>query len=91
MFTCTKETLTRGGHTPWGREVARRLAERGMIQSDLAFQVQCAGYRKFNTNRLNETMRGIGVSARMPQIRKVNEILGIPEDLQAEESEEPAS
>jgi hypothetical protein len=81
MFICTRESY-RNDFTPWGKEVKRRLEERGMTQRDLAICVaQETGKLIFDANRLSETLRGIGVGARLKEIRIVNKILGIPEDL----------
>lgn len=70
------EASVRSTLTPWGLEVKKRLLDRGMKQQDLVDELVSKGF-KINKITLSQMLKGIGVSARMDEIREINVILEI--------------
>lgn len=70
------EKDTRRIMTPWGKEVKKRLLDRDMSQDDLVNILVHNGFKIAKWN-LSDLIYGIGAPARIPEIKAINQILGI--------------
>ena len=77
MFVFSEESV-KSTLTPWGLEVKKRLLDRGMKQQDLVDELLRRGY-KVSKITLSQMLKGIGISARMPEVHEINGILEIKE------------